>query len=81
MGRMADEPQNPAPFEQQLEDLEKVVKQLEGGDLTLEQAIQLFERGVDLSESCRKQLDAVETRVEILMQRGSQLRPELFKPE
>jgi len=78
MGRMADEPQNPAPFEQQLEDLEKVVKQLEGGDLTLEQAIQLFERGVDLSESCRKQLDAVETRVEILMQRGSQLRPELF---
>jgi exodeoxyribonuclease VII small subunit len=78
---MAGEPQSAAGFEKNLEELEAVVKQLEGGDLTLDQSLALFERGVELSDSCKKQLDAAETRVEILTKRGNQVRPEPFKPE
>ena len=67
-------------FEQELDELEKVVKQLEGGDLPLEKSLELFERGVSLSDSCRKQLESAETRVEILVKRGTGLRAEPFKP-
>ncbi len=46
----------PAPnFEQGLADLEAVVKELESGDLPLEKALELFEKGVALSAACRKQ--------------------------
>ena len=53
-------------FEQGLSDLETVVKELESGDLPLEKAIEIFERGVTLSDRCRKELEDAETRVEIL---------------
>ena len=66
-------------FEQSLEELESVVKQLEGGDLPLEKSLELFERGMKLSESCRKQLEEAESRVEILTRRGDKLQPEPFK--
>lgn len=67
----------PAPaFEKSLEDLESVVKELENGDLPLEQAIQLFERGVALSGACRKQLDEAETRVEMLIRSGQGVKAE-----
>ncbi len=56
-------------FEHSLEDLEKVVRELEGGDLTLERSLELFERGMGLSDSCRKQLEAAETRVELLLRK------------
>src|SRR5438270_241600 len=52
-----------ATFESCLDELEKVVKELEGGDLTLERSLQLFERGMSLSDTCRKQLEEAETRV------------------
>jgi exodeoxyribonuclease VII small subunit len=78
---MADEPQSSTNFEKDLEDLEKVVKQLEGGDLPLEKSLELFERGAGLSESCRKQLEAAETRVEILLKKGGQVQAEPFGPE
>ncbi len=57
-------------FERELEELEAVVKRLESGDLPLEESLKLFERGVGLSDSCRCQLDAAETRVEQLVKRG-----------
>ena len=75
---MADQPQSAASFEQDLDDLEKVVKQLESGDLPLEKSLELFERGVALSESCRKQLEAAETRVEVLLKKGGEVTPEPF---
>ena len=40
-------------FEEQLAELEKIVEQLEHGDLTLEQSVSLFERGVHLSNACK----------------------------
>ena len=74
---MADE--KPTSFEQGLEELESVVKQLESGDLPLEKSLELFERGMQLSDSCRKQLEEAETRVEILTRRGDRVQAEPFK--
>lgn len=67
-------------FEKGLTELESVVKELESGDLPLEKAIQVFERGVGLSERCRKELEAAETRVEVLMRRGDKIEAEPFDP-
>ena len=68
-------------FEASLDELEKVVKQLEGGDLPLDRAIELFERGMGLSEACRKQLEEAETRVEMLIRRDGKVTAEPFRPE
>jgi len=68
-------------FEASLEELEKVVKELETGDLPLERSLELFEKGVALSESCRKQLEDAETRVEMLIRKEGTYQPEPFLPE
>ena len=82
---MADSTANPAnpvlPFETCLDELEKVVKELEAGDLPLERSLELFERGMKLSEECRRQLEAAETRVEILLRKEGKLAAEPFRPE
>ena len=74
-------PQPVRSFEACLEDLEKVVKELEGGDLPLERSLELFERGMGLSDSCRRQLEAAETRVEMLIRKEGKLTAEPFRPE
>ena len=71
------EPQPPS-FEEGLQQLETIVKEMESGDLPLERALALFERGMGLSEACRKQLADAETRVEILTRRAGELQPEPF---
>ncbi len=71
----------PPSFEASLDELEKVVKELESGELPLERALELFERGVALSETCRKQLEEAETRVEILLKRAGKIQPEAYRPE
>jgi len=68
-------------FESCLEELEKVVKELEGGDLPLERSLELFERGMGLSESCRKQLEQAETRVEMLIRKEGKMTAEPFRPD
>jgi exodeoxyribonuclease VII small subunit len=54
-------------FEAAMEQLQATVKRLEGGELSLEQALQNFEEGVKLSRLCQKHLSAAEQRVELLM--------------
>jgi len=56
-----------ASFEEQLGELEKIVEQLEQGDLTLEQSVSLFERGVHLSNACKAQLSSAESRIQVLL--------------
>ena len=68
-------------FESCLDELEKVVRELEGGDLALERSLELFERGMGLSDSCRKQLEAAETRVEMLIRNAGKVTAEPFRPE
>ena len=57
-------------FEASLERLEKIVKELENGNLPLERALELFEEGMKLSESCRRQLDSAESRIEMLVRKA-----------
>ena len=68
-----------AGFEACLEELEKIVRELEAGDLPLERALELFERGVELGNSCRKQLEDAETRVEVLIRKGGKIQTETFR--
>ncbi|MBS1855050.1 MAG: exodeoxyribonuclease VII small subunit [Acidobacteria bacterium] len=68
-------------FEQSLDELEKLVNELEAGDLSLERSIELFERGMGLSEVCRKQLQEAETRVEMLIRKEGKMAAEPFAPE
>lgn len=81
---MADNPTGAKPaasFETSLDELEQVVKQLEAGDLPLEKSLELFERGVSLSDACRKQLEEAEARVEILIRKEGKMQAEPFRPE
>ena len=76
------EENTPSPtFESSLEELERVVKQLEKGDLPLEESLSLFETGMRLSSACKQQLEAAESRVDILMKRGSETVPVPFVPD
>ena len=65
-----------ATFEEQLKTLEGVVERLEKGDLPLEESLQLFEQGIALSDSCKKELDSAEGRVQVLLQRGRAMEAE-----
>lgn len=53
-------------FESALKSLEEIVSQLEGGDLTLDRALELFEQGVKLSRFCSDKLEEAERKVEVL---------------
>ena len=57
-------------FEAALTELDTIVKKLEDGDIPLEQSLQLFERGVQLSRFCHARLEEAEKRIEILNERG-----------
>ena len=74
-------PQTVASFETSLDELEKVVKELESGDLPLDRSLELFSRGMQLSDACRTQLEEAETRVEMLIRKEGTYQPEPFRPE
>ncbi len=77
---MAEEKASPS-FEASLDELERVVKELEKGDLPLEQSLALFETGMKLSADCKRQLEDAESRVEILMKRGTEMVAVPFNPD
>jgi exodeoxyribonuclease VII small subunit len=60
-----------ASFEEQLTALESVVERLERGDLSLEDSVRLFEEGMKLSDACKKELEAAEGKIQLLVERGS----------
>lgn len=57
-------------FEDALQELEQIVSRLEEGELTLEESLELFERGQSLARFCQKQLSAAAFRVEQLTEHG-----------
>jgi exodeoxyribonuclease VII small subunit len=61
-------------FEAAIAELETVVRKLEEGELSLEQSLTLYERGVTLSKFCHARLEDAERRIELLNERG-QLKP------
>lgn len=66
-----------AQFEDNVRELSEIVQQLEQGELTLEQALARFERGIALSRLSQQQLQAAEQKVQLLLQQaqGEQLVP------
>ena len=68
----------PAPdFEKALTDLEAIIDKLEQGDLPLDESLQAFERGVELTRECQVALKQAEQKVEILLRKTGQ--PEGFE--
>ncbi len=57
-------------FETAIAELETIVKKLEDGDLSLEQSLGLYERGVTLARFCHGRLEEAERRLEVLSERG-----------
>jgi exodeoxyribonuclease VII small subunit len=66
-------------FEECLERLEKIVGELEKGEVPLDRALELFDEGMKLSGSCRKELEEAEGKVEILLKRNGKLHAEPFE--
>jgi exodeoxyribonuclease VII small subunit len=64
---MAKKDQSGKKFEVALGELEQVVEQLESGDLSLEDSLAAFERGIGLVKYCNQKLSEVEKKVEILL--------------
>ena len=65
-------------FEKALSKLEKIVEELESGDLPLDEALKKYEEGVRLAGFCSKKLETAQKKVEILIKsgkRGAQLEP------
>lgn len=71
---MKNGPESARTFEASLEALERIVQQLESGDLPLEQSLELFEQGIRLSRECQERLGQAERRIEVLL-RDNQGRP------
>lgn len=55
-------------FEKKLKELENIVAKMEGGDLSLDESLKLFEKGVKASRDCQKNLDEAEEKVQILLE-------------
>ncbi|HEY8713970.1 MAG TPA: exodeoxyribonuclease VII small subunit [Candidatus Acidoferrum sp.] len=76
------EPPKKPDFERSLSRLEEVVRRLESPQLSLDDAMKLFEEGVALSRECQKQLEEAEGRVEILLKKADgKMAAEPFEPE
>jgi exodeoxyribonuclease VII small subunit len=71
----------PAGFEAALSELEKLVAQMEAGELPLEDALRNFERGVQLTRECQQELQKAQQKVEILMTRPVGATIEAFEPD
>lgn len=70
-----------AKFEECLQRLEKIVQELEKGDVPLEKSLTLFEEGMNLSSACRKELEQAEGKVEILLKKNGKFQTEPFEPQ
>jgi exodeoxyribonuclease VII small subunit len=68
-------------FEEALAELESIVDTLEKGDLTLEQSLAAFERGVKLTRTCQKALDEAEQKVRILTEKSVDAEPQPFQAD
>ena len=66
-------------FEEFIQRLEKIVQELEQGEVPLEKSLTLFEEGMQLSGSCRKELEEAVGKVEILLKQNGKIQAEPFE--
>ena len=68
-------------FEAAIKELEGLVEQMEQGEITLEQSLENFERGIELTRACQKALQEAEQKVQILTQKQGEETVENFSGE
>jgi exodeoxyribonuclease VII small subunit len=73
--------QNEINFEQSLQELETLVEKMEAGNLSLEESLKYFERGVTLTRNCQKALAEAEQKVRILLEKNGKAQLQDFEPE
>ena len=66
-------------FEEGLAQLENITKELEEGDLSLEDSLKNFDEGVKLAEHCNSKLNDAQRQVEILLKKDNSLEPVAFE--
>ncbi|MDY6942538.1 MAG: exodeoxyribonuclease VII small subunit [Pseudomonadota bacterium] len=77
---MSDKP-NGSDFEHALAELEKLVEDLEKGELPLEQSLSQFERGIALTRTCQRALQNAEQKVRVLAETDGEQTLTPFEPE
>jgi exodeoxyribonuclease VII small subunit len=65
-------------FEEALAKLEQITKELEEGDLSLEESLKYFDEGVKLAEQCNSKLNDAQKKIEILLKKNDGLEPAAF---
>lgn len=68
-------------FEEALVELEGIVEKLEKGQLSLDESLGLFEKGIKLVKECNARLKSAQQKVEKLIEENEELRAEPFTPE
>jgi exodeoxyribonuclease VII small subunit len=84
MAKTAPAPANPAPaadFEHSLDELEQLVAKMEGGELSLDDSLASFERGIGLYRHCQQALEKADLRVRVLLDPDAPESAEPFEPE
>lgn len=71
----------PYDFEGALKDLETLVEQMESGELSLEKALETFEKGIQLTRECQTRLNEAEQKVQLLIENNGSLTPQPFDIE
>jgi len=72
---------NALPFEQSLTELQSLVERLEGGELSLEEALAAFEQGVKLTRDCQDALNQAEQKVKMLLEKDGELKEVPFNTD
>ena len=65
-------------FEEMIEELEMIAKELEGGKLTLDESVKKFEQGMELSKKCSHILENADKKITMLVQENDQINEENF---
>jgi exodeoxyribonuclease VII small subunit len=71
----------PADFEHSLDELEQLVARMEGGEMSLDESLSSFERGIGLYRHCQQALEKAELRVRLLLDPEAPDHAEPFEPE
>ncbi len=72
---------NKIDFEKTFTELEQLVNQMEKGDLSLEESLQCFEKGMNLTKDCQQALSEAEQKVKILLEKNKKNSLEIFESD
>ena len=75
------EEKNTAGFEEAMKNLEKIVNELEKGELSLDESVDKFEQGIKISKDCNEMLKKAEKKISILLENDGEISEENFNQE